>query len=220
MRKRSYRSNGSVTDSYGIGWEMFTSNFWILTGAAFIYSLIEGITEIEDKEGSVALLSMLFGLLISAPIGMSFSWMFLKCARREHFTLSDMFAVFGRNYWQAVGGHIVRSILTVVGFLLLIIPGIIVTVRLSFMDYLIIDRKMGAIEAMKESWEMTRGHGWTIFFMGLMAIPIILLGLLCFIIGVVAAMALIKSAYAILYHTIAHSYFRAASIDTEFQTLE
>ena len=89
-----------------------------------------------------------------------------------------MFSVFERNYWNAVLANVVVGIIVVFGLIMLIFPGIIFGVRLAFVSYLVIDRKMETMEAMKTSWEMTRGHGWHIFWMGLLAIPVGILGLL------------------------------------------
>ena len=57
--------------------------------------------------------------------------------------------------------------------------------RLAFVPFLIIDRKMEVMEALSKSWEMTKGYGWHIFFMGFLAFWIVILGLLALIFGVI-----------------------------------
>ena len=74
-----------------------------------------------------------------------------------------MFAVFNRNYLSSVGAVILTGLFILLGFVLLIVPGIILAIRLSFVSYLVIDRKLSAWEAITTSWEMTKGHGWRIF---------------------------------------------------------
>ena len=49
---------------------------------------------------------------------------------------------------------------------------------------------------------MTRGHGWQIFWMALLAIPIVLLGLLMIIVGVFLAAMWISAAFAVIYHAV------------------
>jgi len=56
--------------------------------------------------------------------------------------------------------------------------------------------------AIEKSWAMTRGHGWRIFGMALLAIPIFIIGLVCFVIGVIVSFMWIHSAFAALYHAI------------------
>jgi uncharacterized membrane protein len=44
------------------------------------------------------------------------------------------------------------------GFILLIIPGIILSIRLGFFDYLIVDKNSRIVESLKKSWEITKGQ--------------------------------------------------------------
>jgi uncharacterized membrane protein len=64
------------------------------------------------------------------------------------------------------------------------------------------DKELDPIRALEESWRMTSGHGWTIFGLGLMAIPIFILGLICLFVGVFPAIIWIKSSFASLYQAI------------------
>lgn len=64
------------------------------------------------------------------------------------------------NFFVAM---IVMSILISIGMLLLIIPGIILSYMLILTPYLIIDKDMGAFEAMGESTRLTRGYKMDIF---------------------------------------------------------
>ena len=81
-------------------------------------------------------------------------------------------------------------------------PGIIFACRLAFVPFLVIDRNMEALEALKASWAMTKGHGWTVFFMGLLAVCIVIAGLLVLIFGVLISAMWITAAFAILYHSV------------------
>ena len=87
----------------------------------------------------------------------------------------------------------------------MIVPGIIFACRLAFTPYLVVDRQMEVIEAVKESWRMTRGHAWKVFRVGLMAIPIGLAGLLCCGVGIIIAIMWSKLAFASLYHAVSSS---------------
>ena len=115
--------------------------------------------------------------------------------------VADIFAVF-QNYWSAVLANLLVIVIVVLGFIFLIVPGIIFACKLAFVSYLVVDRKMEAVEAVKESWRMTTGHAWTIFFMGLLAIPIALIGLVCLIVGIIPAIWWIGLAMASLYHAV------------------
>ena len=45
---------------------------------------------------------------------------------------------------------------------MLLIPGVFFAVRTSFAPYLVVDKNLGPIEALKESNEMVTGYSWQI----------------------------------------------------------
>ncbi len=49
---------------------------------------------------------------------------------------------------------------------------------------------------------MTDGYATEVFLVGLLAIPIAIAGLLCFFVGVIIALMLIRLAFASLYHAV------------------
>ena len=206
-------SNTSAGDSYSKGWTMIFTAFVELLVVSLVYMVIQipsgmmrfnldGNHEFQLFMIPVVLLSMAYGIFIAGPIGMSADWVFLKAVRREKIEIKDMFAVFERNYWNAVIARLVTGIIIIIGLIMLIVPGIIFACRLAFVPYLVIDQKMEAMEALKASWAMTKGHGWTIFFMGFLAFFIVIAGLIVFFFGVIISAMWITAAFAILYHSV------------------
>ncbi len=208
MEKNNFISNTKILDNFSKGYKVLFSSFWLLVLVTLVYMIIDSF--LDDKtisylfgiSFSLGFAAILYTFLIAMPIKMSTSWVFLKVARGDKFEFVDMFAVFNRNYLNAVVGGVLYLVLIMVGVVLLIIPGIIVLIRLSFVDYLIIDKKMKAWDAIRKSWQMTRGHSWKLFGMLLLSILIVILGLLLLIIGVIPAIAWILSSYAVLYNSI------------------
>jgi uncharacterized membrane protein len=203
-------SNARAGNSYNKGWKLIFTVFIELLVVILVYAVIQLPTNgiritTDDFEWymlPIVLLAIGYGIFISGPIGYSVSWVFLKAVRREKIEIKDMFSVFERNYWNAVIASLVTTIIIVIGLFMLIVPGIFFACRLAFVPYLVIDEKMEAMEALKASWAMTKGHGWTIFFMGLLAIPIVLAGLIALIFGVLISAMWITAAFAVLYHSV------------------
>lgn len=166
--------------------------------------------KLDDGFKPVYLLFVVFGLaygiFLYGPIGYSVNWVYLKAVRGEKIEIKDMFSVFEKNYWNTVLANLARTVIVGIGFVMLIVPGIIFACRLAFVPYLVIDRNMEALEALRTSWAMTRGHGWTIFVMGLLAIPIVLAGFIMLFFGVILSMIWISAAFAAIYYLVDREY--------------
>jgi hypothetical protein len=206
--QNEFISNTTAFNNYSKGWNLAASGFWLLLAVVVISSLIGFSSEEEFTKflwsihWQLAIASIIFGFLIAGPIKMSSSWVFLKAARKEEYKIKNMFAVFNRNYWNAVLAGFLSAVFIILGFIFFIIPGIIVLIRLAFVKYLIIDKKMKAWDAIATSWNMTRVYSWTIFAMGLIAIPLIIAGLICLIIGIFPIIMWLESSFAVLYYSV------------------
>ncbi len=80
--------------------------------------------------------------------------------KKTDFKLKAMLAVF----WPALCISILTALITLGGFLLLIIPGVIFTVWYAFSIYLaVLEKKKGVGALLHGSREMSRGRFWPIF---------------------------------------------------------
>jgi uncharacterized membrane protein len=61
------------------------------------------------------------------------------------------------------------------------------------------DKKLDPIEAVETSWRLTRGHGWTIFFMGFVSFFIYLFGFILVFVGIFPAAIWVSSSFAAIY---------------------
>lgn len=198
-------SNTKAFNNYSKGWNLAVSGFLTFLAVVIIVLAINIIGRLgglnESFFGSV-IIPVLWGFLLTSPIQIGSQWIFLKAARKEKYDVADMFSIFKRNYWNAVIASFLTFAFVVIGLILFIIPGIIIMVRLAFVGFLIVDKKMEALDAIKKSWKMTKGHSWTIFGMGLLSILIIFAGLVLFIFPVLFAFMWIIASFAVLYNSV------------------
>jgi uncharacterized membrane protein len=195
-----------VTSSYGNGWRQLWKYFlelflilivtWVISLPTNISSWAEGAAG-----GVLSVIAVFYGLLVMAPVNYGMNFAYLKAARGDKLVIKDMFAAF-QNYWNAVLAGLLVFVIVAVGFVLIIVPGIIFACKLAFTPYLVVDRKMEVIEAVKTSWRMTNGHAWKVFLIGLLGIPICIAGLICLGVGVIVAIMWITVAVASLYHAV------------------
>lgn len=185
---------------YGHGWRQLRRHFGILLGVTVVLVLLGSAfgTSRESGPGSGNLLRFGYQVFVYGPLCYGGYFVFLEAARNNRPTFADLFRGF-QGYWNVVLANLVVWFIIGFGFLLLIIPGIIFACKLAFTPYLVMERNMRALEAIKESWRLTRGHAWTVFLIGLLAIPIVLAGLLAFGVGVIVSIMWISLALASLY---------------------
>jgi len=144
------------------------------------------------------LYSALYWILVAVPFQYGVSYLFLKTARGEEFEIRTIISPYNRIV-DVVFSQILLFGIVAIGFVMLIIPGLIFMIRLAFVPYLVMDKGLDAVGAIKASWKMTSNYGWTIFGMAILAIFIFFGGVLFFIVGAIVSIMWINIAFASLY---------------------
>jgi hypothetical protein len=147
-------------------------------------------------------LGMLYAFLISPVFNYGGSMIFVQAVRKLKPDFEYLIKGFTENYLNIVLANLLVFALVILGFIALIIPGIIIGCRLMFVSYLVMDKKLDPIEAVEMSWRLTRGHAWKIFFMGFVSIFIFIFGLCMLIVGVFPAVIWISGSFASLYESV------------------
>ena len=208
--KEERKPEATITGSYGYGWQQMWKHFLYL----FLVMIIVGIAEspasvVRDSDADnsagmiiLQILAAVYWLLVFSVVKYGGDLMYLRAIRNEKFEISEMFDGFRKNYINIILANLLTFAIIGLGFVLLIVPGIILACRLAFVSYLVMDKNMEPVAAVEKSWEMTKGHGWQIFGMGLLVIPIVIGGLICFIVGIVFSIIWISTAFASMYHAV------------------
>lgn len=152
--------------------------------------------------GFFGLLAVLYSLLVVPVIEFGSKMIFVQAVRKIKPEFELLLKGFWENYLTIILANLLKVALVILGFIVLIIPGIIIGCRLAFVSYLVMDKKLDPIEAVEQSWKLTRGHGWKIFFMGLVSIFIIIFGLCLIIVGILPAIMWVSSSFASLYQSV------------------
>lgn len=142
-----------------------------------------------------------------------------KMGREEGLSMTE---IFNPNYRKYMGEFfIVMSFLIIgvlVGYIFVIIPGIVIATAWSLAIYLVIDKGMDPIAAIKKSNELTYGKKWVIFggmFIVSMMVYVALLilssignaidpivGSILILIGIIIAMPINMGVTAYVYNTL------------------
>ena len=161
---------------------------------------------IHNSPGSVIykIFVLFYTLFIINPINYGAKYIRLKAVRNQSFEVKEVFDVF-KNYLNVVLAALLASSIIVIGFIFLIIPGIVFACRLAFVPYLVMDKKLDPVRAVEESWRLTKGYGWKIFWMAILAFFIGLAGFICLIVGLIFAIIWINLAFAAMYQAVLES---------------
>lgn len=167
------------------GFDAFTRRLPLLMGAWLVILACQQVIDLLIPD-SMMLVESVISMIVLAPLYAGQHLLALKVVRREPVVFKELFT--GRsNLGPIVLAYLLVGLLTLLGFVAFIIPGIIVALMYSFVliRFLDPDEKTRAVkisEAMSESTRITRGYRGTIFGIGvLLAIPYMVLVILLWI---------------------------------------
>ncbi len=197
---------------YSHGWRMlkkYVLEAFLVTVVALVvslpgYALMNANKDAGHGNDVLAVIGFIYFVLITRPFKYGALSVLLKAARDERVQVRAMFEAL-ENYLNVVLANLFVCVIIIIGLVLFIVPGLVFACRLSFTPFLVVENRMEAIEAVKESWRLTRGHAWTIFLMALVAIPVVALGVACLGVGLIGAMMWIGMAHASLYYAVTSS---------------
>src|SRR5208282_1914370 len=105
----------------------------------------------------------ILGILLSGPLMGGLYLYFLKKIRREAAGVEAAFTGFRQPFPHLVIAGFLASLLTVLGFLCLILPGVYLFVAWIFTFPLIVDRRLDFWPAMRLSRKIISKHWWKFF---------------------------------------------------------
>ncbi|MBT3383958.1 MAG: hypothetical protein HN778_10735 [Prolixibacteraceae bacterium] len=206
----------SIGGSFGFAWrKMFEKSFLPLLLAVIIVGILSGPSAGAnwkmDGDGfdfpmllllPVVIFGLAYSFMFLPIIKYGENYLFLKAMRDEEADLKTLFEGFKTKYLNIVLAHLIVTALAIIGFVMLIIPGIIILCRLVFVPFLVMDKDLEPMKAVEKSWQMTKGHGWTVFFMAILSFFIAIAGLIVFFVGILISITWIHAAFASLYQAV------------------
>ncbi len=172
------------------GWEKFKENAPFLLGVFLIVGVISFLFDKVDKLGVSAFMVFVIGVIgfiISTVLHMGVTRIMLNIHNGREVSFNNLVGETSLLI-KFILAQILAMIIVMVGLMLLVVPGVIAAVGLFFVPYIVIDKKLGPVDAIKESWRLTKGHKWNILLFSLLFILINLLGVLALGIGLLVTM--------------------------------
>lgn len=122
-------------------------------------------------------------MIIALPLSVGWTWITMSIARQEQTKVTDLFEPY-KMFLKVIGLTIVRTLLLVLWFMLLIVPGIIKSFSYMLTFYILRDEpSIGIMDAITRSRQMMDGHKMEAFLLILSFIGWFLLGVITIGIG-------------------------------------
>lgn len=198
----------SKSEAIKVGWDIFKKNALFLIGVVLVSGIISWIfsylqsevqgTDVQAFSPLISIASFIVNMAIS--VGVVRITLGFVDGKKPQF--KELFDNFNMTLVHVILGSIIYGIIVFLGLLALVIPGIYLALKYQFYMYLIIDKKMGPIEAIKESGKITKGEIWNLLLFSLLMFGVMIIGLLALIIGILAAYPVIMVAVAYVYRTL------------------
>lgn len=194
----------SKREALAFGWETTTNNFVFFLGlivlfAAFTFS-ISYLGDLFEQQGillgslTIFIITIVGGTILE--MGVLLITLELYDQKKPHY--KDI--LIPKQYlFRYLIAKIAYALVVLVGFILLIVPGIIWGIKYTFVRYLIVDKGLSIKEAFRESSKITSGSKWNIFWLRLLMTLINILGLLALGVGLLLSIPVTIMAYAYMY---------------------
>ena len=203
--------------------ELLKGNVWKVFGFIFVAALIaEVIANLPTWLGfetTKEVSKTMFGTAITVTKSTTFGscWTFicyiigltlnvavcnylLKFIRNENPTFKDSFMILKDKAAVIIPLQILVVLFIALGYICLIIPGIILTFALVLCNFIVVDEDLKPMEIIKKSCEMMKGHKFDYFVLGLSFIG---WALLCvFIIPMIYVIPYVDVTFALFYENL------------------
>ena len=159
-------------------WELLKSDFWPIVGVSAVVIIAAAAA------GSIPILGILVSLLLTGVFYGGLYSYYLKKIRGQAAEIGDAFSGFTLALVPLMITTLLVTLLTMVGVVCLILPGIYLAVAWSFSYLLVIDRKLEFWAAMEVSRRVITAQWWRMFGLMILGAIIAALGVVGLFIGI------------------------------------
>jgi len=152
----------SVGSLWGGTWRLYKERFRVLMKIAVIPALFLILGNVYLRSGlplaiAFGLLFMLAGWIIAV-----FAYSAFLIALHENAGFDDAYRRGARFFWPLVWMSILAAFTIIGGFVMVIIPGIILGVALAFRGFTLVLENRRGMDALAQSREYVRGYWWAV----------------------------------------------------------
>ncbi len=193
----------NMGEAISYGWRVFNDN----VGFFLLLMLVYGIcywgphfvaTALMEVNPVVGIVAHIADILLTLLMGVGLIKISLDLCDGKDPKISDLFSQIHLLGWYILAS-ILYLLVVVAGYILLIVPGIILGLMFFLYDYLIVDEGLGPIESLSRSAKIMRGRKGELFLFNILLVLINLAGALVCLVGLIATIPSTTVAMAYAY---------------------
>lgn len=147
---------------------------------------------------AIMIASQLISQVFSLFIGLGLTRIGLNLVSGKAVSVGMLFGEGGKLL-RAIGATLLFGLAVCIGFVLLIIPGVYLTLRYGQYMVAIVDKDLGIKEAFAYCSALTTNNRWNLFVLGLLGMLIVLAGMLACGLGLIFAGPVVWLSYMVAY---------------------
>lgn len=160
--------------------ELLKKNIWQVVYLAFIPGILLSVGlvmvgewpyDLSDSRTSMGAVILLIGALYSIISYPAYVYMLAKAAQGMELSIPQCLRAGLKRFFPLVGTGLLAGLAIICGFIALIVPGLILMRAFYLASYYVVDKDMGPIDALKQSW--TDSQPVTIFIWGVIGVAIV-----------------------------------------------
>ncbi len=193
------------------GWHLFKQRAWFFVGITLLTLFLGWLIGFASGSFNAVLGNNIVGnatgfaikTLGQMLLGMGTVAFFLKSHDTHMAHAWDLW--HPQPLWYYTGAVLLYGVLVVLGCIMLIIPGIIAALMFFFSQYIVIDKELAPIAALKESYRITHGHLWQMLGLLFILTLINIVGAICLFVGLLVSIPVTSLAIVHAYRTLSRT---------------
>lgn len=170
----------SINDTFNKSWDAIKNSLPLVAGLTLVYGV------------GIAAISMIpiVGNFLSTPFTAGYMYCLIKIRRGDSIDYPDVFWAFMdfNRLGQLLLAGAITGLLTILGFILLVVPGVWFIVASSLTTAFLVLKDTDALTAIRLSKDSVRGNWWKVLLLLIAMGLLVCAGMMCFFIGVLIAL--------------------------------
>ena len=151
----------TVSSWFSRGWRVFRERPMPIIGGTVIYTALGlGIVWVGSRvilPGGSVWISNLYNMTVGPVMMVGYWYLCLKLLRGQQASSRDVFSAFPR-FRAAWVTNLLFTLITIGGFVLLVVPGIVWSLKYGLSFFAVMDRRLSARQAIRLSGQLTKGY--------------------------------------------------------------